>query len=103
MLIILVVAVVAKCGGWGISGEFKGGAAVLMVFGKVMPLVIVFLMLLLRMVVVVTFIVEAELLVVGNDSAAPSGCRESLPENNFNVTPTKQLHHFQNVTYTPFC
>ena len=32
MLIILVVAVVAKCGGWGISGEFKGGAAVLMVF-----------------------------------------------------------------------
>ena len=27
MLIILVVAVVAKCGGWGISGEFKGGAA----------------------------------------------------------------------------
>ena len=45
-------------------------------------------MLLLRMVVVVTLIVAVELLVVGNESAAPFGGRESLPENRCNVTPT---------------
>ena len=45
-------------------------------------------MLLLRMVVVVTLIVAVELLVVGNDSAAPFGDMESLPENKYNVTPS---------------
>ena len=53
---------------------------------KVGLLVIFLLMLLLRMIVVVTLIVTVELLLVGNDSAAPSGCRESLPENKINVT-----------------
>ena len=28
---------------------------------------------------------------------APSGCRESLPQNNFNVTPTLQLHQFRHT------
>ena len=30
-------------------------------------------------------------------SGAPSGCRESLLQNNFNVTPTLQLHQFRHT------
>ena len=58
----------------------------LMVFGRVGLLVIVLLMLLLLMVVVVTLAVTVELLVVGDDSIAPSGGRESPPENKFKNT-----------------
>ena len=45
-------------------------------------------MLLHRVVVVVTSIVVAERLVMGNDSTAFSGVRESFPESKFKFAPT---------------